>query len=73
MEVHFKPELQAKLDQAASNSGNSTDEYVQNLVEHYIDYEAWLSDKVQGSIEQLERGQHLTHEVGARLKAKFQS
>lgn len=74
MEVHFNPEWQAKLEKLASDGGIGTDEYVRRLVEHYLDQEAWLQQKLQNSIEQLDQGKFLTHEeVGARLKAKFQS
>ena len=74
MEVRFKPELQAKLDQVASDGGNGTAEYVQLLVEHYLDHDAWLQQKIKAGVEQLDQGKFLTpEEVGARLKAKFQS
>jgi len=64
MEVHFTPELQAKLE---------ADEYVQQLVESYVDHDAWFRREVAEGLAQLERGEFLTHEeVGARLQKKFQ-
>jgi predicted transcriptional regulator len=73
MEVHFTPELQAKLDRVATNNRRAADEYVQQLVEHYLDHDEWFRQKVTGSLEQLDRGEFLTHEeVGARLKGLFQ-
>lgn len=52
MEVHFTPELQAKLDRVASDIHSGADEYVQQLVEHYLDQ---FRQKVAGSLEQLDR------------------
>ena len=73
MEVHFSPELQAKLDRVASDIASGADEYVQQLVEHYVDHDVWFRQKVTGSLKQLDHGTFLTHEeVGTRLKQMFQ-
>lgn len=72
MEVHFTPELQAKLDRAAAAIPVGADQYVQELVEHYLDHDVWLRQKVGSSIAALDRGEYLSHdEVGERLKKKF--
>jgi len=72
MEVHFSSELQAKLDRIAAENRSRTDEYVQRLVENYIDHDAWLRGKVKRSLGLLDRGEFLTNEeVGARLKSMF--
>jgi predicted transcriptional regulator len=74
MEVHFSPELQAKLDRVAGDIASGADEYVQQLVEHYLDHDVWFRQKVTGGLKQLDRGEFLTHEeVGVRLKKMFQS
>ena len=74
MEVHFTPELQAKLDRLAAEHRRDADEYVQQLVESYVDHDAMFRQKVILSLEQLDRGIFLTHEeVGERLKKLFQS
>jgi predicted transcriptional regulator len=73
MEVHFSPELQAKLDRAAADIHCGPGEYVQQLVEQYVDHDLWFRQKVSGSLEQLDRGDYLTHEqVGFRLNKMFQ-
>jgi len=72
MELHFIPELQAKLDRVASDIASDADEYVQQLAEHYLDHDIWLREKVTGSLKQLDQEAFLTHEeVGARLKQMF--
>lgn len=73
MEVHFNPDLQAKLDHVAAENRSGADEYVQQLVENYLDYDAWFRQKVTASLGKLDRGEFLTHdEVGSRLQKMFQ-
>jgi hypothetical protein len=38
MEVHLKPELQERVDRAAKENNSGPAEYVQQLVEHYVDH-----------------------------------
>jgi predicted transcriptional regulator len=72
MDVHFTPELRAKVDRAAAAIPVGAEQYVQELVEHYIDHDVWLRQKVTSSLAMLERGEFLSHEeVGLRLKKKF--
>jgi len=74
MEVQFPPELQAKLDRVAAENHRGADEYLQQLVENYLDYDAWFRQKVTASLDQLDRGEFLTHEeVGVRLEKMFAS
>jgi len=69
MQVHFTPELQAKLECVAAENRRDADEYVQQLVESYVDHDAWFQRKVAASVDRLDRGEFLTHEeVGARLQ-----
>jgi predicted transcriptional regulator len=69
MEVHFTPELEAKLNRVAADIQSGPDEYVQQLVEHYLDHDLWFRQKVTASLGQLDRREFLTHEeVGARLR-----
>lgn len=71
--MHFTPELQAKVDRVAAENRRGADEYVQQLVEHYLDQDAWFRQKVTASLGQLDRGEFLANEeVGARLEKMFQ-
>jgi predicted transcriptional regulator len=73
MEVHFTPELQAKLEGVAAQNRRRPEEYVQQLVESYVDHDAWFRQEVAEGLAQLDRGEFFTHEeVGARLQKKFQ-
>jgi len=72
MEVHLSPELQAKVDGAAAENKSGAEEYVKQLVEHYVDHDAWFRQQVTRGLDQLDRGEFLTHEeVGARLDQMF--
>ena len=72
MEVHFTPVLETKLNRIAAENGSDADGYVQQLVENYLDHDAWFRQKVSKGIEQLDRGEYLTHEaVGERLNQMF--
>jgi len=72
MEVHFKPELESKLNRAAVENHCGPDEYVQQLVEQYLDYDVWFRGKVDKSLERLDRGEFLTSEqVNERIEKLF--
>ena len=72
MEVHFTPEVQTKIDRLAAENSSASDEYVRQLVEHYLDYDSWFRQKVKRGLERLDRGEFLTHEeVGKRLDRMF--
>jgi len=47
MEVHFTPELQAKLDRVAAENCRAADDYVRQVVEDYLDHDAWFRQKVE--------------------------
>ena len=73
MEVHFKPELQEKIERVAAENRSDADEYVQRLVESYVDHDAWFRRKVTESLDKLDGGEFLTHdEVAARLRKTFE-
>jgi len=72
MEVHFNSDLQTKLNQVAAENSSDADGYVQQLVENYLDHDVWLRRKVKKGLEQLDRGEYLTHkEVGQRIERMF--
>ncbi len=74
MEVHLRPELQAKVDRAAAENNSGAEEYVKQLVEHYLEHDAWFRQQVKKGLDQLDRGEFLTHEeVGARIEQMSRS
>jgi len=74
MEVHLTPELQAKLARIAGDNNRGVEEYVQQLVEHYLDHDAWFRQEVKKGLDQLDRGEFVSHEeVGTRLNQMFRT
>jgi predicted transcriptional regulator len=72
MEVNLSPELQAKLARIAAENNSGAEEYVRQLVEHYLDHDAWFRQKVKAGLSQLDRGEFVTHdEIGARIDQMF--
>jgi predicted transcriptional regulator len=74
MEVNLNPELQAKLARVAGENNRSVEEYVQQLVELYLDHDAWFRQQVKKGLEQLDRGEFISHdEIGTRIDQMFRS
>jgi predicted transcriptional regulator len=74
MKIHLKPELQARVEQAAKENDTGPAEYVQQLVEHYVDHDVWFREQVKKGLDQLDQGVFLTHEeMGARIERMFRA
>ena len=72
MEVKLSAELQAKVERAAAENKIGIAEYVERLVERYVDHDAWFRREVTKGLEQADLGEFLTHEeVGIRIKERF--
>jgi len=72
MEVNLSPELQAKLAHIAAENNGGAEEYVRQLVEHYLDHDASFRQKVKIGLGQLDRGESVVHEeIGARIDEIF--
>jgi predicted transcriptional regulator len=74
MEVHFSPDLQARLRQRATQQGCEPDEVVQDAVARYFEEEDRFAEAVKRGEAALERGEFLTQEqVGERLRRFLKS
>ena len=56
MEVHFTPELEAKLAQSAAQQGCDPDQLVQDVVEGYFDEVAQMRDLLDTRYDDLKSG-----------------
>ncbi len=73
MEVQFTPDLQARLQQHASQHGCDLDAVVQHVVARYFAEEDRFAEAVRRGEAALERGEFVTHEqVGERLRRFLQ-
>ena len=73
MEVHFNPDLQAKLDELASETGRPTDELVEDAVLGYFDELAQARQTLNSRYDDLKSGRVKPipgEEVIARLREK---
>ena len=72
MQVQFDQELEARLDRIATDNNSSADEYVKQLVGRYLDHDVWFREQTRQGLDQLDRGDFLTHEeVGERIARIF--
>jgi len=73
MEIHFTPDLEAKLTERANQQGRKLDETVQDVVARYFEEEDRFIEAVKRGEAALERGEFRTHEqVGDRLRRFLQ-
>jgi predicted transcriptional regulator len=73
MEVHFTPELEAKLAHSAAKQGRNPDELVQDVITRYFDEEVRFIEAVKRGEAALQQGEFLTHEqVGERIQRFLQ-
>jgi predicted transcriptional regulator len=61
MEVHFSPDLQAKLAQLASQQGRDSEALVVEAVERMLNYDQWLMREVEKGISAADRGEFVDH------------
>ncbi|HXB73471.1 MAG TPA: hypothetical protein VNY05_34855 [Candidatus Acidoferrales bacterium] len=82
MEVHFSPELEAKLTHSAAQQGRNPDDLVQDVLTRYFEEEARFVEAVKrgeealprsGFLTQEQAGQHLHGASGAALVAVMQA
>ncbi len=62
MEISFAPELQAKLNRVASQTGKGPDEVVRELVASYLDHDEWFRQEVGKGLASLDQGKTVSHE-----------
>jgi predicted transcriptional regulator len=56
MEVHVRPEVQAKLDQMVRESGRPTDELVEDAIIGYFDELAYARETLDRRFDDMESG-----------------
>jgi predicted transcriptional regulator len=62
MELHLKPELEARIVRIAGETGRDSGDVIEQLLESYFDHDDWFRREVQKGIDQAERGELLEHE-----------
>ena len=62
MDISFAPELEAKLNQIASQEGKVASQLVQELVVNYLDHDQWFRQQTQKGLDSLDQGKFVPHE-----------
>ncbi len=62
MEVFFKPETEAKLNDLALWMHRRTDELLQEAVDNFVTYNEWFESKVKDSLAAVERGETVSND-----------
>jgi predicted transcriptional regulator len=73
MEVHFNPDVEAKLEQMARATGRRSDQLVENVVADFFDDVAFTRETLDRRYDDMESGRVTPipgEEVFARLRAK---
>jgi predicted transcriptional regulator len=74
MEVHFTPELEAKLTHLAVIQGRDADELVQDALARYLENESQFLEAVEKGIAAAERGEFIDEEeMDTRVEQMFKS
>ena len=74
MEVPLTPDQETALNQPAANMGRDTGDLVQEAVGRLLAYNRWFKEQVQVGLEQIDRGDLLSHEeVGKRIERLFRA
>lgn len=72
MEVHFNPELEAKLGRLAAAQGRGTAALVEEAVECLLDTDQWFLREVELGIAAADRGEFVEHaEIRTILDARY--
>lgn len=62
MEISFAPELEAKLNRIASQTGKEPDQIVQELVASHLEHDEWFRQAVAKGLASLDSGKFVSHE-----------
>ncbi len=62
MEIALAPDLEAKLNRIALETGKQPDQIVQELVASHLDHDEWFRQEVAKGLASLDSGRSLSHE-----------
>ena len=62
MEISFPPELEAKLNRIASQTGKAADKIVKELVATHLEHDEWFRQEVGKGLTSLDQGKSISHE-----------
>jgi predicted transcriptional regulator len=63
MEVHLKPDVEAKLCRLATHQGRDAATLVEEVVERLVDHDDWFLREVDKGLASSDRGEFVEHEA----------
>jgi predicted transcriptional regulator len=73
MEISIAPELVAKLDRIAAETGKVASQVVEELVASYLDHDEWFKQEVEKGLASLDSGKFISHEEVRRQMERILS
>ncbi|HEY1799595.1 MAG TPA: hypothetical protein VGG46_01570 [Terriglobales bacterium] len=73
MEISLAPELEAKLNRIASETGKGANQVVQELVANYLDHDEWFKREVKKGLSSLDDGKSVSHKEVRRQMERILS
>jgi predicted transcriptional regulator len=70
MEISFAPELVAKINRIAAQTGKAADQIVQELVASHLDHDEWFRQEVGKGLASLNSGKSVSHDEIRRRTEK---
>ena len=67
MEVHLKPELEAKLSRMAAEQGRAAENLVEEAVARLVDYDDWFLRETEMGLGAADRGEFVEHDSIRKL------
>jgi predicted transcriptional regulator len=72
MNVHFSPEVQAKLDRAAAEQGRDAESLIREAVERLLDFDEWFARQVEDGLSAADHGEFVGHdEIGKLINRRY--
>lgn len=72
MEIHLRPELEARLASLAAEQGREPDSLIEEAIERLVHYDEWFMGEVEKGLNAADRGELMEHEeIGEMLGSRF--
>ena len=72
MEVHLRPDLEAKVARIAAEQGRDAGAIIEDAVERLVSYDEWFIREVEKGLAAGERGEWIEHEdVGKLINSRY--
>ncbi len=71
MEVHLRPDLEAKVARIAAEQGRDAGAIIQDAVERLVSYDEWFLREVEKGLAAADRGEWIEHqEIGKLVNSR---